>query len=107
STGNPAFRRAVAVPPGDTISQPSSISPWANGMIPRLSLTEISARGMHRGSRRELYRFGERNRVAGGGGGEHHRRQQAMLGLEHAPGEPLRRVVRLDGDPRLRQDRTA
>jgi len=45
-TGTPAARNAAAVPPVETMSQPSAERPCAKPTMPRLSLTEISARGM-------------------------------------------------------------
>src|SRR4051812_16958107 len=45
-TLRPASVSAVAVPPVDTISTPSSLSPRAKSTIPRLSETDSSARWM-------------------------------------------------------------
>ena len=45
-TGMPASRMAAAVPPVEMISQPSSTRPWAKATAPRLSLTEMRARGI-------------------------------------------------------------
>ena len=90
-TGTPAARSAAAVPPVEMISQPSWARPWAKATMPRLSLTEISARGMTDDSRRGLHGFGKRHGAARRGGGEHHGGQQPVLDLEHARRERSRR----------------
>ena len=105
-TGTPASRSAAAVPPVEMISQPSSTRPWAKATIPRLSLTEIRARGMglHVGNAADgsmaTGQSGPRRR-------EHDRRQQPVLLLEHPRGEHLGGVAGEDRHPRLGQDRSA
>src|SRR3954470_8400278 len=103
----PAARSAAGVPPVETTSQPNSTSPCAKATIPRLSLTEISARGMTERSRRGLHGFGKRDGVPGGRGGAHDGGQQAVLHLENPRRQPLRRVAGQHGDADLRQDGAA
>src|SRR5204862_6132143 len=106
-TAMPAERSAVEVPPVEMISQPSWVRPCANATMPRLSLTEISARGMTSQSRGGLHGFGKRHGVPGRRGRQDDGRQQAMLDREHARGQRLGRIVRTDGHPSLREDPAA
>src|SRR3954465_1467562 len=86
------------------ISQPSWTRPWAKATIPRLSLTEISARGMPERSRVGLHGFWKRDWASGPGRGEDHRREQPVLGLEHPGREAVGIVVRKHRHPRAGQD---
>src|SRR5688572_14569522 len=78
------------------ISQPSWTRPWAKGTIPRLSLTEINARGMS-----------SRSGVEGGSPGgevEDHTWEQLVFFGEHAGRERLGGVVRQYRDSGLGED---
>src|SRR5690349_8694494 len=105
-TAMPAVRSAVAVPPVEMISHPSWVSPCAKATMPRLSLTEISARGMTDESRGGLHGFGKRHGSARGGGGKHDGGQQTMLDDEDARRERLGRITGQHRNARLRQHGT-
>src|SRR5262245_41044177 len=89
------------------MSQPRSTRPCAKGTMPRLSLTEINARGTMAPSRIRLHGLRYWDRAAGIRGGPDYSRQQSMFCFEHPGGERLRRIARENRNPALGQDRSA
>src|SRR3990167_7657860 len=95
-TGRFALRSVAAVPPVEMISHPRSIRPRAKPTIPRLSLTDIKARGIGPLSGRfQPFEF-ERHRSARLGGALDRRGKQPMLHREHSGRQGLGGIPRLD-----------